>query len=77
VSISKQRCNVELLANCSLQSNGIIVIAFGYNGINNETYPTNQVTLYDTTTNRIYNQSVSGSPPEARILASSALGRIN
>jgi hypothetical protein len=52
------------------------VIAFGFNDIDGMMYPTDQVTLFDTTNNRIYNQSISGSPPEARVAASSALGSI-
>lgn len=56
------------------QSNGVIVVAFGYDNTNDIMYPTNQVTLYDTTRDIIYTQNISGTPPQARVSAKSVLG---
>lgn len=55
-------------------SDGKMVIAFGLNVFTGEHYPTNQVIIFDTVSNTMYNQSVSGVAPPIKAYASSSLG---
>ncbi|RCI04927.1 hypothetical protein CU098_005786 [Rhizopus stolonifer] len=64
-----------IIGSCAdMLSNGIVVIAFGYDKSVNQSYPTDQVILYDTNLNQIRMQNITGTPPPERVFASSVLG---
>ncbi|KAI8876760.1 hypothetical protein K501DRAFT_279110 [Backusella circina FSU 941] len=58
---------------------GVVVLAFGAYGLNNETghfslYDPSSLFLFDTKTNTLTTQKISGNPPHARAEASGTLG---
>ncbi|KAI8883506.1 hypothetical protein K501DRAFT_272635 [Backusella circina FSU 941] len=59
---------------------GIVVLAFGASGMNQEVenvlYDTSYVYLYDTNKNELYKQNISGTPPIPRASASGTLGMV-
>jgi hypothetical protein len=56
----------------------IVVLAFGSSNINQtdgkDLYDTSSVYLYDTKSNKIYTQNISGTPPLPRASATGVLG---
>jgi hypothetical protein len=61
-----------------LISSGVVVLVFGSTYINQsneqDLYNTSSVYLYDTNTNELYPQKVSGNSPKPRASASGTLG---
>lgn len=52
------------------------MLAFGTAFLGGEADDTNKVYIFDTTTNKITQQSVSGTAPQPRILATGTLGKL-
>jgi hypothetical protein len=63
---------------CLFIRSGIVVLAFGASNINQKDgkalYDSSFVHLYDTNSNKMYTQNISGTPPVPRASATGVLG---